>query len=148
LLQVDRQFGQGSLVGRPLVEERADRVQQSDRKGRRRAEPGAGRQVSKVVDLDPVIRAVGVEDRPDGRVLDLAGAVDQLDLRVDDPRAMLEERWQLPRRDVAVAVDREPDDGPAALAVPGLEVGAAAEQGDAERGASDDQLIPPSRTTA
>src|SRR5579871_1241262 len=62
----------------------------------------------------------------------------QLNPRIHDAGAVLEKWRQLAHADVAVFIDGRPDDGAAMLAIPVRIVGAAAEQGDAERGAADD----------
>src|SRR6185295_3951634 len=77
----------------------------------------------------------------DGGVLDLLRVLDQLDLRVHDPRLVVEELRQVADRDVAVLVDGRRQDGAAVLAVPGGVVRAAAEERDPERGAADDHRL-------
>src|SRR5947208_17143618 len=73
-----------------------------------------------------------------GRMLYLRRIDDVLDLRVDDPVLVLEERRQVAAGDVAILVDCRRDDAAAVLFGPRRIVGAAPDERDAKRCARDD----------
>src|SRR5476651_2585494 len=81
------------------------------------------------------------EDAADRRVLDLGYALHLFDLRPDDTALEVEERWQIADVQVEILVDRGRQHGTAMLAKPRRIVGAASEEGDAERRARDDHLL-------
>ncbi len=60
--------------------QRRKRVQQADRKRRRRAKPRTGRQIAVVVDLKPDFNPLVLEHGPDGGVLDISDIVNAFDL--------------------------------------------------------------------
>src|SRR5947207_11975601 len=63
---------------------------------------------------------------------------DVLDLRIDDPVLVLEERRQMAAGDVAILVDRRRDDAAAVLLGPRRIVGSTAEERNAKGRACDD----------
>ena len=142
LLDVHR-FRRELLGGAARALERVQRVQESDGERRGRPEPGAGRQVADVVDLDVPIDPGKPQAGADSGMLDLVNRPDQLGSRVADADRMLEEIDQRLDRDVGVAVDRRPEALSAVLAEMIRVVGAAPEEADAERGPGHDHRLRP-----
>ena len=91
-----------------------------------------------MVDLEPLIEAIRLQDRSDRRVLDFGNIDHILDDRVHEPVPMGEERRKDPYADVAVLVDRRGEDGAAAISVPSRIIRPATEKGDSERCPADD----------
>jgi len=108
--------------------ERVNRIDQPGRERRTRTEPGAGRQIAVVVDLEPGFHLHPLEHGAHRRMLDVGSLLDVLDDRVDHAKAMLEKRRQLADADVAVLVDRRRQHRAAVLAVPLRVVRAASEE--------------------
>src|SRR5262249_32935490 len=104
---------------------------------------GARRQVGVVMNLKTLLDTELGQDAAHRRMLNLGRIAHQLHLGVNDAGAMLEERWQSPRADIAIFVDRGSDHCPAMLAEPVRIIGAAAEQRKTEWRAADDHVCRP-----
>src|SRR5262249_13206728 len=96
-----------------------------------------------MMNFEPRRRAAVGEDAAHRRVLDFRNVADQLDLGINDTRAMLEDGGRGATAVVEILVVCRAYPPPAVLAEPGWIIRPAAKQRDAERGAADDHACDP-----
>ena len=123
------------LGGDELALEGVQRVEQRHREAARRPEPGVGRHVGHAVSSMPALDAGHLERLAEDAVLDLLDRVDNLGLGVGQADVVVEAAGDA---DVDELVDRGGDEEAAVLARVAGQVGAAAAEGEAHRGAGDD----------
>src|SRR5579864_179135 len=110
----------------------AQGIQQAYREGGTGAQPGAGREVSVVLDLHPGIHFMFRQNAANRWVLDLFDGLGQLHAGVHDAVAMFEERRQGAKGNVTVFVDGSAEHGAAVLVIPRWVISPAAKERDAE----------------
>jgi hypothetical protein len=81
-----------------------------------------------VVEFHSPIKFEEPQGLTDGWVSDLVDGLAGFDLAVNDPDAVLEERWEMAAGEVTVFVDGGSEYGPAVLPIPSGVVGPAAEE--------------------
>ena len=103
---MDCGIGEVALVDR-LAAHRVENVDQSHGERRTRPDPGAGRKITLMMDLDAtfVVELHELQSCPDRRMQDLGNRVDGLDVRPDHPVTRGKEGGQVTPDDVAVPVD-------------------------------------------
>ena len=124
--------------GAQLAAQSVESMDEADGKRRAGAHAAAGRQIAVVVQLDAALDVQILERLAHDGVFDLLDGAAGLDLAIDQANAVLEEGRQIAAGEVAVFVDGAGENGAAVNAIPRRIIGAAAEKGDAKRGATDD----------
>ena len=120
------------LGGHELALVGVQAVEQRDGEAARRAEARVGRHVGQAVELEAALDAGHLERRLEDAVLDLVGVVDDLALGVREADVVLEAARDA---DVDELVDGGGDEEAAVLARVAGQVGPAAAEGEAHRGA-------------
>src|SRR6185437_4626877 len=105
LFYMDGFIGQFPLPAMP-ARERMESVEQADRERRRRAKTGPRRQVTIVLNFQPIANTHFGQHCPYHWMLDLGDFLHVLDERINDAVLMVEEGWQTAHADVAIPVYR------------------------------------------
>jgi len=95
-----------------------------------------------MMDLDPAIYFQVAQDLTDRRMLYFLRALAVLDPGVDQPDSVLEERWQITAREIAVLVNRGSKHRPTVITVPAGIVRATAEERNAKWGSAYNHSVP------
>src|SRR5579864_1832104 len=131
LFQTDR-FCSEPFRGGNLTLVGAQGVQQAHREGGTGAQPGAGWEVSVVLDLHPGIHFMFRQNAANRWMLDLFDGLRQLYAGVNDAVAVFEERRQVAKGNVTVLVDGSAENGTAVLVIPHWVIGPTAKERDTE----------------
>jgi len=106
------------LFGGDGAPQRVEGVKQANNERRARTQAAPGWKIPVVMDLKTLFETEMPQTLPHGWVRDLINGLAILDARINDPEFVLEERRQVPRRDVAVLIYAGRDDLTAIMPVP------------------------------
>src|ERR1700722_2043715 len=117
-----------------LVSESIKTKQETNCKGRARAQARARRQISDVVNLNPFVHFHKLQTAADRGMLKATVLIDVFYLRIGDAAVIFEKRRQVPAGDVARLIDRRRQYSTAKFAEPNRIVGSSAEKRDSKWG--------------